>query len=73
MFDPPGSMMRQPDIRSGLTRRFQGARNAFGTGDVLPDWTFGEGADPQDGGLGERCAPANRKGANPDACHRNQR
>ncbi|MGA9374817.1 MAG: hypothetical protein WBV64_07280 [Mycobacterium sp.] len=34
-------------------------RNAFGTGDVLPDWAFGEGADPQDGGLG--AAPAQRK------------
>lgn len=34
-------------------------RNSFGVGDVLPDWAFGEGADPLGGGLGP--APAQRK------------
>ena len=34
-------------------------RAAFGLGDLLPDWAFGEGDDPLDGGLGP--APAERE------------
>lgn len=31
-------------------------RNSFGVGEVVPDWAFGEGADPQSGGLGPALA-----------------
>ncbi len=39
--------------------RDSATRRSFGVGDVLPDWAFGEGADPRLGGLG--AAPAQRK------------
>ncbi|MCV7256521.1 hypothetical protein HZU40_18840 [Mycolicibacterium fluoranthenivorans] len=39
--------------------RDSATRRSFGVGDVLPDWAFGEGADPRLGGLGP--APAQRK------------
>lgn len=38
--------------------RDSATRAAFGVGDLLPDWAFGEGDDPLDGGLGP--APAER-------------
>lgn len=39
--------------------RESATRDAFGLGEVLPDWAFDEGADPLEAGLGP--APAERK------------